>query len=444
MTTPLVIDQADAILDRLIALHPKKIDLSLDRMRRLLAALDHPERRLPPVVHIAGTNGKGSTSATMRAILEAAGKLVHVYTSPHLVHFHERVRLGAEGGGEFVSDSELAAALMRAENRNADRPITIFEITTAAALDLFSTHPADMLLLEVGLGGRLDATNVVDRPLISVITPISHDHETYLGTELADIAREKAGILKPGVPAVVAPQTDAVSAVLERRAQEVGAPLILGGRDWTVYEEHGRLVYQDDGGLLDLPAPRLIGGHQYVNTGLAIAVLRALGDMPETATLERGLADVEWPARMQRLRHGDLVEIAPEDAELWLDGGHNPAAARAIATVLADLEDRATRPLVLITGMLTTKDLVGFFEPFAGLARDVLTVPIEHTDAAADPGELADAARRAGLPARPMQSIEAALRNLAAEPFDQPPRILICGSLYLAGEALTANNTPPR
>lgn len=443
MTPPVVMDDASAILDRLVALHPKTIDLSLDRMESVLKALDHPEKRLPPVIHIAGTNGKGSTSATLRAIFEAAGKTVHVYTSPHLVRFNERVRLGRPDGGEFVSDAELAVALIRAEERNGGQPITIFEITTAAALELFANHPADVLLLEVGLGGELDATNVVEKPLISLITPISHDHESYLGSDIAEIAAAKAGILKPGVPAVIAPQTDSVLGVLERRAAHVGAPLVVGGQDWLVHEEHGRLVYQDDGGLLDLPAPRLIGGHQYINTGLAIAALRALGDMPDMTTLERGLTEVDWPARMQRLTHGDLYAIAPEEAELWLDGGHNPAAARAIATVLADLEDRATRPLVLIAGLLTTKDLVGYFEPFAGLAREVITVPIEHTDAAADPGELADAARKAGLPARPATSVETALRMLADEPFDMPPRILIGGSLYLAGEVLSANNTPP-
>jgi len=443
MSAPRVIDPADAILDRLVALHPKTIDLSLDRMWRVLAALGHPERRLPPVVHIAGTNGKGSTSATMLAILEAVGKQVHAYSSPHLVRFNERVRLGAAGGGGFVADDDLAAALARVEDRNAGDPITIFEITTAAALDLFATHPADMLLLEVGLGGRLDATNVVETPLASVITSISHDHESYLGSDIRDIAAEKAGILKPGVPAVVAPQSDPVSEVIERQAARVGAPLFLGGRDWMVHEEHGRLVYQDEGGLLDLPAPRLLGAHQFINTGLAIATLRAIGELPDVATIERALAKVNWPARMQRLTHGALFDLAPEDCELWLDGGHNPAAGRAIATLLADFEDRAARPLVLVAGMLTTKDLVGFFEPFVGLARDVLTVPIVDTEAAAEPGELADAARAAGLPARPFASIEAALSYLADEPFDQPPRIVICGSLYLAGEVLRANGTPP-
>ncbi|MBK5950240.1 bifunctional folylpolyglutamate synthase/dihydrofolate synthase [Rhodobium orientis] len=443
MNLPTIPETADAILERLVALHPKSIDLSLDRMWQVLAALDHPERRLPPVIHIAGTNGKGSTSATLKAVLEAAGKSVHVYTSPHLVRFNERVRLGAKGGGRFVSDVALAEALLKAEDLNGGSPITIFEITTAAAFDLFAAHPADYLLLEVGLGGRLDATNVVDRPLATLITPIAFDHEAYLGSDIRDIAREKAGILKKGVPAIVAPQADAVTEVIEARADEIGAPLVLGGRDWMAHEEHGRLVYQDEGGLLDLPAPRLIGDHQFVNTGLALATLRALDRMPPTAEVEAGLAKVDWPARMQRLSFGNLVEEAPEDAELWVDGGHNPAAGQAVATVMADLQDRAPRPLVLIAGMLSTKDPVGFFSHFAGLARDVLTVPIAEVEAAVDPGELADAARDVGLPARPFGSIGAALRHLAAEPFDAPPRILICGSLYLAGEALDLNGTPP-
>ncbi|PLX38100.1 MAG: bifunctional folylpolyglutamate synthase/dihydrofolate synthase [Hyphomicrobiales bacterium] len=435
--------EASTILERLAALHPKKIDLSLDRMYRVLAALDHPERRLPPVIHLAGTNGKGSTTANLRAILEAAGRSVHVYTSPHLVRFNERIRLGAPDGGRFVSDEALSAALAHVEKVNAGVPVTIFEITTAAAFHLFAENPADVLLLETGLGGRLDATNVVDTPLASVITSISLDHEMYLGTTLAEIAGEKAGIIKKGVPVITAPQHGVVADVLDAAAARLDAPIFAGGEAWSVHEEHGRLVYQDEDGLLDLPAPRLLGGHQYINTGLAVAVLRATGLAPDATIIEEGLNDVDWPARLQRLTSGTLFELAPKGADLWLDGGHNPAAGQAVATVMADLEDRSPRPLVLIAGMLTTKDNAGFLKPFAGLARQVMTVPISGVEASLGAEELAEAARSAGLPAEAFASVEDALMTLSSEPFDKPPRILICGSLYLAGTVLADNETPP-
>lgn len=438
-------DHASAILERLIKLHPKEIDLSLDRIDRLDAALGHPERRLPPVIHIAGTNGKGSVTATMRAILEAAGRSVHVYTSPHLVRFHERIRLGrADGPGRFVDDAELVDALNRAEAANDGNPITLFEITTAAAFLLFAEHPADVLLLEVGLGGRLDATNVIEKPLASVITSISLDHEKFLGATLKEIAGEKAGIIKRGVPVVSSPQDEVAAQVIERTAARAGAPLLLGGQDWTVSEERRRLVYQDEGGLLDLPPPRLIGRHQYENTGTAIAALRAAGLWPGSPAAETGIGAVDWPARMQRLTTGKLIAEAPAGSEIWLDGGHNPGAGGAISNVMADLEDRVSRPLFLITGMLTTKDPAGFFRPFAGLARHVFTVPVFGSDSGRDPGELAELARRAGLSAEPVGGVRTALRLLAENwRFEPPPRILICGSLYLAGDVLSQNGTPP-
>src|SRR5215813_15570591 len=252
----------DSIVARLLSLHPKRIDLSLDRMWRLLAALGHPERRLPPVIHVAGTNGKGSTVAFMRAILEAAGQRVHVYTFPHLVRFNERFRLGAAAGGALVTDEALAAALSECEAANGTEPITVFEIETAAAFVLFARHPADVLLLEVGLGGRLDATNVIERPLVTVITPVSLDHAEFLGDSVGEIAGEKAGILKAGVPAIVAAQPREALAAIERQAARVKAPIRIAGEDWTATEERGRLVYQDDAGLLDLPAPKLYGRHQ--------------------------------------------------------------------------------------------------------------------------------------------------------------------------------------
>src|SRR5215475_9688948 len=320
----------DSIVARLLALHPKRIDLSLDRMWRLLAALGHPERQLPPVIHVAGTNGKGSTVAFMRAILEAGGLRVHVYTSPHLVRFNERFRLGQTGGGALVTDEALAAALSECEAANGTEPITVFEIETAAAFVLFSRHPADLLLLEVGLGGRLDATNVVERPLVDVITPVSMDHIDFLGNTLEAIATEKAAIFKQDVPAVVALQSEGALAVIKRKGAELGAPLHVMGEEWIVSEERGRLVYQDQDGLLDLPAPRLFGRHQFANAGTAIAALRVADLRLSARAFEQGIVKAEWPARMQRLTSGRLPALAPEGSELWLDGGHNVDGGRTI------------------------------------------------------------------------------------------------------------------
>src|SRR5712672_3367214 len=398
----------DAILARLLALHPKRIDLSLDRMWRILDALGHPERRLPPVIHVAGTNGKGSTVAFMRAMLEAAGKSVHVYTSPNLVRINERFRLGRPGGGVLVGDDELGQTLADCERLNGDAPITVFEIETAAALLLFARHPADVLLLEVGLGGRLDATNVVERPLASVITPVSVDHVEFLGDTLEKIANEKAAILRRGVPAVIARQTEGPLSVIAARAGEVGAPLHVAGQDWVAGEERGRLVYQDTDGLLDLPPPRLFGRHQFDNAGTAIAALRAAGLRLPVSAIERGLTRAEWPARLQRLTTGKLVSLAPAGAELWLDGGHNADGGRAIAAALGDLEERVSRPLVLIVGMLSTKDRDGFLNNFPGLVRRVFGVPI-HQDKGVPVAEITEAARQAGMPADASESIEDAL-----------------------------------
>ncbi|HVY56568.1 MAG TPA: folylpolyglutamate synthase/dihydrofolate synthase family protein [Xanthobacteraceae bacterium] len=432
----------DAILARLLALHPKRIDLSLGRMQRILAALGHPEHALPPVIHVAGTNGKGSTVAFMRAMLEAAGKSVHVYTSPNLVRVNERFRLGAPGGGKLVADAELADTLADCERHNGGEPITVFEIETAAAFVLFSRHPADVLLLEVGLGGRLDATNVVDRPLASVITAVSMDHIEFLGNSLTQIATEKAGILKPGVPGVIAPQNEDVLAAIMRQADAIGAPLHVAGQDWVVGEERGRLVFQDEAGLLDLPAPRLFGRHQYANAGTAIAALRAsrLG-LPVTA-FEQGLSKVEWPARLQRLSAGKLAGLVPDGGELWLDGGHNAEGGRAIAAALADLEDRVSRPLVLVVGMLSTKDCEGFLSNFAGLARRLIAVPI-HQEKTLPPQTIAAVAQRVGIPADSCEDVEAALAMIRRFDLEPPPRVLITGSLYLAGEVLAANGTLP-
>jgi dihydrofolate synthase/folylpolyglutamate synthase len=431
-----------AIHARLLALHPKRIDLSLGRIQRMLAALGHPERRLPPVIHVAGTNGKGSTVAFARAILEAAGKRAHVYTSPNLVRLNERFRIARTGGGKFVEDDELADVLSECEAKNGDAPITVFEIETAAAFLLFTRHPADFLLLEVGLGGRLDATNVMDKPLASVITRVSLDHRDFLGDTIESIAAEKAGILKPGVPAVIASQTRQALAVIERQAARVKAPLSIAGENWTATEERGRLVYQDDDGLLDLPAPRLYGRHQFENAGTAIATLRVGGLKLPPAAFEQGMLRVDWPARMQRLSQGRLAPLLPAESELWLDGGHNADGGRAIAAALADLEERVSRPLILIVGMLSTKDAEGFLRNFTGLARRVITVPI-HQDKALRPAALADIARGIGIPALTRDDVESALVTIGKLELAPAPRVLITGSLYLAGEVLDANGTPP-
>jgi len=435
----------DSIVARLTALHPKRIDLSLDRLQRLLAALDHPEKQLPPVIHVAGTNGKGSTVAFLRAILEAAGQRVHAYTSPHLVRFNERFRIGGPGGSKLVSDEELVATMEECERANAGGRITVFEITTAVGLVLFARHPADVLLLEVGLGGRLDATNVVDYPVATIITRISIDHTDFLGDSLDKIAAEKAGILKRGVPAIIASQPRDALAVIERQAARLGVPLKVAGESWTATEERGRLVYQDETGLLDLPPPKLYGRHQFENAGLAIAALRAIKKfVVPPAAYDAGMVKAEWPARLHRLGQGRLVDLAPAGSELWLDGGHNPDGGRAIAAALADLEERVSRPLVLIVGMLASKDCEGFLSNFAGLARRMIAVPVPGVETGLSATTVADTARAIGLSATTRESLTEALVAARKLDLDPPPRILITGSLYLAGEVLRENGTLPQ
>src|SRR5258705_2369872 len=434
----------DAILARLLALHPKRIDLSLDRMWRILDALGRPERRIPPVIHIAGTNGKGSTIAFMRAVLEASGRSVHVYTSPHLVRFNERFRLGALGEGRLVGDDALGDALNECERANAGAPITVFEITTAAGLLLFARHAADVLLLEVGLGGRLDATNVVERPLVTVITPVSLDHAEFLGNSVALVAAEKAGIIKRCVPLIVATQAREALRVIERQAARLQAPIKIAGENWTATEERGRLVYQDEAGLLDLPAPKLYGRHQFENAGAAIAALRTADglQLPRSA-YEIGITKADWPARMQRLSQGALLPLLPAGSELWLDGGHNADGSRAIANALADLEERVSRPLVLVVGMLATKDSSAFLKNFAGLARRIIAVPIPRQEKSLSAEAVAAAARAIAIPAQEAADVAAALSAVRQLELGEPPRVLITGSLYLAGEVLAVNGTPP-
>lgn len=434
----------DDILARLMALHPKRIDLTLDRMWRILAALDHPEKRLPPVIHVAGTNGKGSTIAFMRAILEAAGLRVHVYTSPHLVRMNERFRLGHASGGQLVSDADLSNTLERCEAANGNLSITVFEMETAAALLLFAENPADVLLLEVGLGGRLDATNVIDAPLASVIAPIAMDHLEFLGDSLIKIATEKAGIIRRNIPVISAMQEAELMAVLEQSARKMRAPLFNAGQEWSVGSERGRLVYQDEDGLLDLPAPRLFGRHQIDNAGLAIATLRAIKSLDLAPdAFEQGLQNADWPARMQHLSRGALVNLAPNGAEVWLDGGHNAHGGAAAAAAIADLEDRVQRPLVVIAGMLSNKDVAGFLNNFTGLTRHIIAISIPDQPNALPADQLARIARDLGMRVDVETGVAGALRRIAALAWDVPPRILIAGSLYLAGHVLAENGTPP-
>ena len=433
------------LIARLSALHPQRVDLGLDRMHRLLERLGHPERKLPPVIHVAGTNGKGSTIAYLRAILEAAGLRVHVYTSPYLVRINECFRLGREGCGALVGDDELRAVLEHCERVNAGSPITIFEIETAAAFCLFAKAPADVVLLEVGLGGRLDATNVIDAPLVSVISPVSMDHTEFLGNSLTAIAGEKAAIIKRSAPVVCAEQSPEAMAVIEAQANRMRAPLHAAGQQWHVSVERGRLVYQDDRGLMDLAAPKLFGRHQFDNAGLAIATLRALDAFKiGIPAFEAGIVNAEWPARMQRLVSGALVDQGPQGCEIWLDGGHNAEGGRVTAAALGDLEERVSRPLVVITGMMANKDASGFLANFAGLTRHIMAVPIPDRDNAMPPDRLADAARALGMRVENAASVEAALQSLSCLAYEVPPRILITGSLYLAGHVLAINGTPPR
>ncbi len=419
---------SDEILTRLMTLHPKIIDLTLDRVERLLAALGHPEAAIPPVIHIAGTNGKGSTQAMLRAGMEAAGKAVHAYTSPHLARFHERIRIA----GKIIPEPQLAALLDESEHANLGQPITFFEITTCAAFLAFARTPADYTLLEVGLGGRLDATNVLARPALCVITPVSIDHQQYLGETLPEIAGEKAGILKRGVPCVVGPQAPDALAVIEARAARLGSPLLVHGQHWQTFEERGRLIFQDETGLLDLPLPNLPGPHQIENAGAAIAALRYLEF--DTAACEAAVSRAEWPARMQRLTRGPLVEAAPQ-AELWLDGGHNPAGGQAIAATLARMPRRPTH---LVVGMLNTKDIAGYLRPLAAQATTLTAVSIPGEPNTLSAAETQAAARAAGIAANTADSVLAAVQVIAAT--EPRVRILICGSLYLAGGVLRENS----
>ena len=428
-------DLLDALLARLLTLHPRKIDLSLERLARLLDQLGRPQDHLPRTIHVAGTNGKGSTLAFARAILEAASARTHVYTSPHLLRFNERIRLA----GTLASDADLIASLEECERVNAGAPITFFEITTAAAFLLFSRVPADWLLLETGLGGRYDATNLVAHPAATIITSISHDHAEFLGTDLLGIAREKAGIFKRDAPAIVAAQDDLVRDVLEREARRAGAPVRVADRDFFAQEELGRFVFQDERGLLDLPLPRLHGRHQHRNAAAAIAALRWVAPDLPPAAFERGMG-AAWPARLQRLGRGPLVALAPAGADVWVDGGHNADGARVVAAAMGDIEEAAPAPLVLVCGTLATKDTAGVLAAYAGVARRVFAVPVAGEHDARAPDDIVALALAQGLEAEAAGGLADAFAKLSARTWETPPRVLITGSLYLAGEALRAND----
>jgi dihydrofolate synthase/folylpolyglutamate synthase len=442
------VSAAEQEIEKLMTLHPKGFDLSLDRIRRLLEVLENPHRKLPPVIHIAGTNGKGSATAFCSALLEAAGLAVHVHTSPHLVNWHERYRIGVKGGrSQIVEDEMFAEALQRVAAANAGQTITVFEILTAVTFLLFSEQPADAVILEVGLGGRFDATNVVERPAVSVIMPISLDHQPYLGDRVELIAAEKAGIMKRGCPVVIGKQEYSPALdVLVESAERLSCPMAVYGQDFSAHEEFGRLIYQDEFGLADLPLPRLPGRHQIANAAAAIRAVKAAGFVLTDAMIEKAMATVEWPGRLQRLTEGRLLELAPKDAEIWVDGGHNPGAGEVIAEAMAGLEERRARPLYLVTGMINTKDPVGYFRAFADIAEHVFTVPIRGSDAGLDPVALAESAFDAGLVAEPAGSVAEALAEIVRRQLPEavPPRILIGGSLYLVGNVLADNGTPPK
>lgn len=431
MVPPMI---SDPILDRLSKLFPKSMELSLDRLRALLAALDHPERRLPPVIHVAGTNGKGSTVAMLRTIHQASGRRVHAYITPHLVRFSERITLA----NHEIEDPAFAAILEECEAANQGRPITLFEITTAAGLLAFARVPADLLLLEVGLGGRLDATNVIDAPALSVITPISMDHQRYLGDTIEKIAAEKAGVLKPGVPAVVARQDPAALKVIQDHAEATGAPLAIEGRDWTVEPGPDGLVFRTDSMTRHLPRPALPGAHQIANAGAVLAAVEILqARFPTSArALAEGMTSVRWPARLQRLTHGPMLDDLGTGDELWLDGGHNIGAAQVVADMIREWrEARPERAVHVIYGTLDVRDPKEFLSVFKGLVGQVRGVAIPDQPSTISAEGIAEAGRGVGLDASPSSSVAEALKSILAEE-KRPCTILICGSLYLAGVVL--------
>lgn len=422
---------SDAVIQRLRANHPTLIDLTTGRVERLLAAVGDPHKKLPPVIHVAGTNGKGSTVAYLRAIGEAAGLRVHTLTSPHLVRFAERIRLA----GRLITDEQLTDLTDRLEAANAGEPISFFEITTVLAFLAFAETPADLCVVEVGLGGRFDATNVFDAPAVSVITPVDLDHLEMLGPGLPKIAWEKAGIIKRGRPVVVARQPDEALEMIEREADDRMAPMLMAGRDFDAWEERGRLLVQMPDRLLDLPAPSLFGGYQFDNAGVAVAAALTFDHGLSDEVLGRGVSSAVWPARMQRLTAGPLADLArARGSDIWLDGGHNPHAGRALAEAATRIVDRDPRPLVLVTGMFARKDAEGFFRPFAEMRPRVICTTFD-SPIAASAEDLAAAAAVVGLDAETSANVQDGLAR-ALETAGPAPHVLVCGGLHFAGEVL--------
>ncbi|WP_336293740.1 bifunctional folylpolyglutamate synthase/dihydrofolate synthase [Bartonella sp. CB169] len=435
--------QVQRMVDNLLKSYPKKFDLSLRRILNLLGRLGNPHLKLAPVIHIAGTNGKGSASAICRALLESAGYCVHVYSSPHLVNWHERCRMGQKGGGsKFITENQLAETIREIIRINHQEPITIFEIFTAAAFMLFSTHPADVVILEVGLGGRFDATNVIKKPAVSLIMPIDYDHESFLGNTIAQIAFQKGGIIKQAVPVVIGKQNhEETLSILTTLADKNKAPYSLFNQDYQSYTEHGRMVFQNNQGLMDLPLPNLTGVHQITNAGATIEAIYQAGFRLSEQAISHALQNIYWPARMQHLTHGYLVDQLSPNIDLWLDGGHNPAAGKIVAAELIRWRKKSNRPIIMIAGMLNTKDTIGYFLPLVNLVYKVYTVPLTDNDAGLPPENLAESARKVGLSATPQANLEDALHKINSE--HREALVLIGGSLYLAGKILRDNKTPP-
>lgn len=429
--------RTDKILGRLLSLHPNKlIDLKLNRIERLLEDLGRPQDQIPPVIHVAGTNGKGSTIAHLRAFLEAAGKKVHAYNSPHLVRFNERIRLA----GKLVSSKRLNKALHHCEEVNAGLPITYFEITTAAAFLLFSQIKADYLLLEVGLGGRFDATNVIDKPFGTIVTPVSVDHVEFLGDDLKEIAREKAGILKKNSPCVVGQQSDLAREAIEEEAQKLGVEPIFADQDFQAYPENGRMTYQDSFGLLDLPLSKLAGPFQIHNAALAIAAVRYFELPVSDAQIEAGLTKIDWPGRLMPIRHGALLDLLKPGQQLWMDGGHNVAGGKVLSNALEQMSALDKRPLVLVLGAYANKDMAGYLKNFKGRVAHIVTLPLQDQRASWEATDLAALAQATGFDATSSPNLE---RALLAASETKNARIVICGSLHLVGDALAQNKTSP-
>ncbi len=433
--------RTDALIEQLSAIHPKGFDLSLDRITGLLEKLGNPHLQIPPAIHVAGTNGKGSTLAFIRAILEAGGYKVHVHTSPHLVNWNERYRLA----GKLVDDDTLANTIERVASANDGKPITIFEIMSAVMFVLFSEHRADFSLVEVGLGGRFDATNVLQNPVVTAITPVALDHQAYLGDTIAKIAFEKAGIIKRGSPVAVGIQQDEALEVIREVAEKNASRLSIARQDFDFDREATGFVFQDTDGLLDLPSPRLSGEHQLANAALAIATIRLSEIEIADSAFEKAMETVTWPGRLERLAKGRITAQFHDNADIWIDGGHNPNAGEAIAEELAKQIQLSNTKLLMICGMINTKEPVGYFTPFAELDTEVLTVPISMSDAGIPPDELANHAIKAGLKASPFGSIDEAV-SYAQElrQAEKNIRVLFSGSLYMIGEILERNGTPPQ